>query len=135
MGFLRYDSRMPDTTHAVTVTGADTPSAKTILTPEALDFVADLHRRFNPTREDLLARRETRQAELDQGAVPDFLAETAEVRAGDWQVASTPDDLQRRWVEITGPVTRKMMINAFNCGANVFMADFEDALSPTWENM
>ena len=120
---------------SVEVTGAATPSTEKILTPEALAFVADLHQTFNPTREKLLARREARQVELDQGAVPDFLADTAEIRRGDWQVAATPGDLQRRWVEITGPVTRKMMINAFNCGANVFMADFEDALSPTWENV
>ena len=126
---------MPESSHSVRVTGAATPSLEKILTPEALAFVADLHRSFNSTREALLAHREVRQAELDQGAVPDFLPDTAGIRAGDWQVASTPDDLQKRWVEITGPVTRKMMINAFNCGANVFMADFEDALSPTWENV
>jgi malate synthase len=120
---------------SVSVTGASTPSLEKILTPEALAFVADLHRTFNSARETLLAHREVRQAELDQGAVPDFLADTTAIRSGDWQVASTPNDLQKRWVEITGPVTRKMMINAFNCGANVFMADFEDALSPTWENV
>jgi malate synthase len=120
---------------SVEIAGAATPSAEKILTPKALAFVADLHRTFNPTREKLLARREARQVELDQGAVPDFLADTAEIRKGDWRVAATPGDLQKRWVEITGPVTRKMMINAFNCGANVFMADFEDALSPTWENV
>ena len=126
---------MLESPHSVSVTGAATPSLEKILTPEALAFVADLHRTFNSTREALLAHREVRQAELDRGAVPDFLADTAGIRSGDWQVASTPDDLQKRWVEITGPVTRKMMINAFNCGANVFMADFEDALSPTWENV
>ena len=126
---------MPQLSGSESVTGSATPSLEKILTPEALAFVADLHRTFNPMREELLARRDARQAELDQGAVPDFLPDTAEIRAGDWQVASTPDDLQKRWVEITGPVTRKMMINAFNCGANLFMADFEDALSPTWENV
>ena len=120
---------------SVVVTGGETPSSASILTPEALAFVADLHSTFNSRREELLGHRETRQNDLDQGAVPDFLPETAETRARDWQVASTPDDLQKRWVEITGPVTRKMMINAFNCGADVFMADFEDALSPTWENV
>jgi len=126
---------MPELSSSENVTGSTTPSLEKILTPAALAFVADLHRTFNPTRQALLARRETRQAELDQGAVPDFLPDTAEIRTGDWQVASTPVDLQKRWVEITGPVTRKMMINAFNCGANLFMADFEDALSPTWENV
>lgn len=132
---LRYDSRMPEVSISESVTGHSTPSLDKILTPEALAFVADLHRTFNPTREALLARRDTRQTALDQGVVPGFLPETADIRSGDWQVTSTPDDLQQRWVEITGPVTRKMMINAFNCGADLFMADFEDALSPTWENV
>ena len=120
------------TTH---VSGAPSPSSSEILTPEALTFIANLHSTFNATREQLLERRATRQAELDAGEAPDFLPETADVRHGDWQVASTPADLQRRWVEITGPVDRKMMINAFNSGAQVFMADFEDALSPTWKNV
>src|SRR4029077_13471123 len=80
-------------------------------------------------------RRATRQLAFDAGTMPDFLPETRSVRESDWKVASTPPDLQKRWVEITGPVERKMMINAFNSGANVFMADFEDSLSPTWENV
>ncbi len=126
---------MPESPSTVGVVGHPTPSSAHILTPEALAFVADLHRTFNPTRLRLLERRTARQAEFDAGAVPDFLAETAEIRQAEWQVASAPPDLQRRWVEITGPVDRKMMINAFNCGADVFMADFEDALSPTWENI
>ena len=125
---------MPQTP-ACEVTGQPTPSSHAILTSDALAFVADLHTTFNGRREQLLERRVARQAELDQGAEPDFLPETAGVRAAEWQVAPTPADLQKRWVEITGPVTRKMMINAFNCGADVFMADFEDALSPTWENV
>jgi malate synthase len=112
-----------------------TRGSEVILTPEALSFVEKLHRQFNPTREELLRRRAQRQAELDAGKLFTFLPETESVRRGDWKVAATPDDLQKRWVEITGPVERKMMINALNSGANVFMADFEDALSPTWSNV
>ena len=126
---------MPHATSTTHVSGAPSPSSSEILTPEALTFIANLHSTFNATREQLLERRATRQAELDAGEAPDFLPKTADVRNGDWQVASTPADLQRRWVEITGPVDRKMMINAFNSGAQVFMADFEDALSPTWKNV
>lgn len=106
-----------------------------ILTPAALVFVAGLHREFNPRRAALLQRRAERQAELDNGALPDFLPETRSMREGDWQVAPAPRDLQNRRVEITGPVERKMMINALNSGARVFMADFEDSNSPTWENV
>ncbi|PZN06459.1 MAG: malate synthase A, partial [Bacillota bacterium] len=105
-----------------------------ILTPEALAFIARLQREFNPTREALLRRRAERQAELDAGARPDFLAETRHVREGEWRVAPVPKDLQDRRVEITGPVDRKMMINALNSGARVFMADFEDANTPSWDN-
>src|SRR5215813_6383041 len=112
-----------------------TQGSEVILTPEALSFVEKLHRQFKATREELLRRRAQRQAELDAGKLFAFLPETENVRRGDWGVASTPDDLQKRWVEITGPVERKMMINALNSGANVFMADFEDALSPTWSNV
>src|SRR5215471_8037628 len=106
-----------------------------ILSGEALAFLGELHRRFEPARQKLLERRKERQAEFDRGVLPDFLPETESVRAADWKVAPTPADLQQRWVEITGPVDRKMMINAFNSGADVFMADFEDSLSPTWENV
>jgi malate synthase len=106
-----------------------------ILTPAALVFVAGLHREFNPRRAALLQRRAESQAELDNGALPDFLPETRSMREGDWQVAPAPRDLQNRRVEITGPVERKMMINALNSGARVFMADFEDSNSPTWENV
>ena len=112
----------------------DAPGIDDILSPEALAFVADLHLEFNGRREALLAARIERQVRLDAGEIPGFLAETAHIRGGDWQVAPTPPDLLQRWAEITGPVDRKMVINALNCGADVFMADFEDANSPTWEN-
>ncbi|HET7552373.1 MAG TPA: malate synthase A [Gemmatimonadaceae bacterium] len=105
------------------------------LDTDALEFVARLHRRFNARREELLARRAERQTQLDAGAKPRFLEETADVRDGDWRVATAPPALLDRRVEITGPVDRKMMINALNSGASVFMADFEDSLSPTWENV
>jgi len=106
-----------------------------VLSPEALAFVERLHRELNPTRLQLLERRQERQLELDDGANPAFLTETRAVRDGEWQVASAPPDLQDRRCEITGPVDRKMMINALNSGARVFMADFEDANSPTWDNV
>src|SRR3954466_15786820 len=106
-----------------------------ILTPPAVSFVEDLTRRFRPRIDELLERRRTVQARFNAGARPDFLPETAAVRNGDWKVASIPADLQDRRVEITGPVDRKMIINALNSGANVFMADFEDATSPTWTNL
>ncbi|MEM6431905.1 MAG: malate synthase A [Deinococcota bacterium] len=119
----------------VEILGEIQPGFEEILTEDALEFVASLQRKFNATRKDLLAKRATRQAEFDAGNTPDFLAETASIRSGDWQVAPTPDDLQDRRVEITGPTERKMMINALNSGAKVFMADCEDALSPTWFNV
>ncbi|MEW5988341.1 MAG: malate synthase A [Chloroflexota bacterium] len=106
-----------------------------ILTPEALSFLVTLERELGGRRRELLQRRTERQAEIDAGRRPDFLPETAAIRQGDWQVAPTPADLQKRWVEITGPTDRKMMINALNSGADVFMADFEDANSPTWQNV
>jgi malate synthase len=106
-----------------------------ILTPEALGFVASLQRRFGPTRDELLRRRIVRQARLDAGELPEFLPETREVREGDWTIAPVPDDLRDRRVEITGPTDRKMVINALNSGARMFMADFEDSLSPTWRNV
>jgi malate synthase len=105
-----------------------------ILTPEALAFVAGLHREFNPRRVELLARREARKLRIDAGELPDFLPETKAIRDSEWTVAPIPKDLQDRRVEITGPVDRKMIINALNCGASVFMADFEDANAPTWAN-
>jgi len=106
-----------------------------VLTPAALDFVTRLHREFNPTRESLLRARGERHARIQAGEALDFLPETASVREGDWRVAPAPKDLDDRRVEITGPVDRKMMINALNSGARVFMADLEDALSPTWPNV
>ncbi len=106
-----------------------------ILTPEALTFVAALETAFGDRRDALLEARMERQARYDAGELPDFLEDTRDIRSGDWTILNTPSDLQDRRVEITGPVDRKMMINAFNSGANVFMADFEDASSPTWDNM
>ena len=130
---------MPDDVTAavpgVTLTGAMLPHFADILTTEALTFVAGLHRTFNGRRLELLARRAERQAALDAGQLPDFLEETRAVREGDWTIAPLPQDLQNRRVEITGPVDRKMVINALNSGAKVFMADFEDASTPVWTNM
>jgi malate synthase len=105
-----------------------------ILIPDALAFLAALHRAFDGERHRLLALRAEKQKRFDRGELPDFLPETKAVREGDWTVAPIPADLQDRRVEITGPVDRKMVINALNCGAKVFMADFEDANSPTWSN-
>ena len=114
----------------VTAQGSDVVFSK-----PALAFVEELHRAFESRRQELLQKRAERYRKLSSGASFEFLPETAKVRSGDWKVASTPEDLQKRHVEITGPVERKMMINAFNSGADVFMADFEDALSPTWSNI
>jgi malate synthase len=105
-----------------------------ILTREAIEFLAELARKFEDRRRELLERRVARQQEIAESRLPDFLPETKEIRDGDWTVAPIPDDLQDRRVEITGPVERKMVINALNSGANVFMADFEDSNTPTWEN-
>ncbi len=118
----------------VEVIGAATDAAKEILTPEALEFVTALQRAHNGRRKELLAARTERGKRIAAGEKPDFLAETADVRAGDWKVAPVPADLQDRRVEITGPVDRKMIINALNSGAYVFMADFEDSNTPTWDN-
>ena len=110
--------------------------AEAVLTPEALGFVAQLHRSFNRRRQRLLGERQDRQARFDAGELPHFLPNTHEVRSDPgWRVASAPADLDDRRVEITGPVEPKMMINALNSGAKVFMGDFEDALSPTWQNV
>ncbi len=106
-----------------------------ILSEQARELVARLHRELNPIRVELLERRRERQLDLDAGELPGFLPETAHIREGEWRVAAAPDDLQDRRCEITGPVERKMMINALNSGARVFMADFEDANSPTWRNV
>ena len=109
--------------------------ASEVLSRDALAFVAGLHRTFNATRLELLGERADRQARIEAGEMPAFLPETQSVREGDWKVAPVPADLQDRRVEITGPVDRKMMINALNSGARTFMADFEDANSPTWTNV
>jgi malate synthase len=118
----------------VAITGAIEPRYHEILTPEALTFLAELHRRFDRTRQKLLAARALQQRRYDAGEKPDFLPETEQVRESDWKIAPIPSDLRDRRVEITGPVDRKMVINALNSGANVYMADFEDANSPTWDN-
>ena len=123
---------LPD---GVRITASIPPDFAEILSFEALALVAKLHRKFEGRRRELINRRAAYQAKLDAGERPDFLAETAEIRAGDWTVAAIPADLQDRRVEITGPTDRKMVINALNSGANVFMADFEDSATPTWENM
>jgi malate synthase len=117
---------------SIQITGSLTPSVDKILTPEAQSFLAQLHHQFNPERKKLLERRKERQAKIDAGENPTFPNNS--IRTSDWQVASTPRDLQQRWVEITGPTDRKMLINALNSGADIFMADFEDANSPTWSN-
>ena len=106
-----------------------------VLSPAALDFLAKLHQQFEKQRQDLLAARRMRQARFDAGEKPDFLVPTAAIRAADWRVAPIPAVLADRRVEITGPVDRKMIINALNSGACVFMADFEDSTSPTWDNL
>src|SRR5882672_5912034 len=115
---------------APTVSGSDS-----VLTAPALGLIARLHRAFESRRQDLLARRAARQLEFDAGKLPDFLPETAQVRDSDWTIAAQPKDMLDRRVEITGPTDRKMVINALNCGASTFMADFEDANCPTWANM
>jgi malate synthase len=126
-------------THTVRATGGievlapPPPDGEEILCNEALQFIADLERLMRATRRQLLRAREERQARLDAGELPYFLPETAEIRRADWQIAPVPADLQDRRVEITGPVDRKMVINALNSGAKMYMADFEDSHSPTWE--
>jgi len=111
------------------------PPYAEILTGAALEFVAKLARQFEPRRQELLANRAQRQSGFNAGKLPDFLPETKTIRDSDWKVAAVPQDLQDRRVEITGPTDRKMVINALNSGANVFMADFEDSNTPTWQNM
>lgn len=111
------------------------PGQDALLAPEALAFLADLHLRFDQRRRALLDARRQRQRAIDAGALPDFRAETAAIRAADWRVAPIPVALQDRRVEITGPVDPKMVINALNSGANCYMADFEDATAPTWANL
>jgi len=117
----------------IEILGAVASRHRRILTSEALEFFAELQREFNPRRLELLSKRVERQREIDRGRMPDFFPETKAIREGDWKVDGVPADLQRRRVEITGPVDRKMVINALNSGASCFMADFEDSHSPTWE--
>jgi malate synthase len=124
--------KLPD---GVTITATISRATEEILAPEAVELIVALHRNFNQRRKEILQRREERQADLDAGKKPDFLPETQNVRKNDWTVAPIPADLQDRRVEITGPTDRKMVINALNSGAKVFMADFEDANTPTWENL
>src|SRR5687768_7526217 len=119
----------------VTLAGPPATHQDAVLTEDALAFVVELVRAFRPPAKERLAARAARQKTFDEGALPDFLRETAAVRSGDWRCAPVPDVLRDRRVEITGPVDRKMIINALNSGANVFMADFEDATTPTWQNL
>ncbi|WP_418064830.1 malate synthase A [Sporosarcina psychrophila] len=123
------------TSHTIKVLGELTAESEEILTPEALAFLQSLHDNFDERRRELLANRQQRQSSIDSGIKLDFLPETQSIRDGDWTIASLPHDLQDRRVEITGPVGRKMVINALNSGAKTFMACFEDATSPTWANM
>lgn len=118
----------------VEIRGAVTELYSEILTKEALRFLAELARRFEGRRRELLEQRRARQREISEGRLPDFLETTREIRESEWTVAPIPNDLQDRRVEITGPVDRKMIINALNSGANVYMADFEDSNTPTWDN-
>jgi len=128
---MQRDTNLPA---GVQVTGRMTPEYRDVLTTDAIAFLASLHRQFNARRLELLQRRVSRQAELDEGKLPDFLPETRHVRESEWKVAPVPADLQDRRTEITGPTDRKMVINALNSGANMYMADFEDSNTPTWDN-
>jgi malate synthase len=122
-------------TKSIQITGHISPEFQEILSQEALEFVANLSRAFRERRNELLQRRYERQARIDAGEMPSFLKETHKIRSSNWRISSVPADLQDRRVEITGPTDRKMVINALNSGASVFMTDFEDSNAPTWENM
>src|SRR5438132_5541691 len=129
---------MTETTNSpqgVVIRGAMKPGYEKVLTPGAVAFAVELEREFSAERRRLLARRAEIQQRLDTGWKPAFLPETKAIRDSDWRAAPIPRDIQDRRTEITGPTDRKMVINALNCGASVFMADFEDANTPTWENM
>ncbi|MER3459263.1 MAG: malate synthase A, partial [Chloroflexota bacterium] len=119
----------------IEITGPKLPASDNVLTPEALAFVAGLQREFGAVRKGLLQRRAEVARRIAAGEKPGLLEHTRFIREGNWRVAPAPPDLDDRRTEITGPVERKMMINALNSGAKVFMADCEDALSPTWENI
>ena len=124
-----------DAMGGIDVRGPRVERSEEILTPEALEFLADLHRRFGGRRNELLAARAERRTQIARAGTLDFLPETADVRAGDWTVAPVPADLRDRRVEITGPTTTKMSINALNSGAKVWLADLEDANTPHWANV
>ena len=126
---------VPQSSRAISIEAPAHPNAESVLTPEALRFLTELHHRFDARRLELLEKRVARQQAIDAGQLPDFLPETESIRKAEWKVAPIPKDLMDRRVEITGPVDRKMIINALNSGANVFMADFEDSNSPTWDNV
>ena len=134
MYFENFENKSQIVDDDIVVANGDVPEHAEILTPEALRFVADLERNFGSKRHELLKLRAIRQKEIDAGKFPDFLEETKEIRESDWKVAPIPDDLKDRRVEITGPPDRKMVINALNSGASMFMADFEDSNSSTWSN-
>lgn len=134
MNSLKTSNATIETIEGLEIQGTIQPGFEEILTLEAQQFIADLHVSFNARRKELLKQREERQEAIDNGSFPDFLEATKEIRASDWTVAPLPEDLLDRRVEITGPVDRKMIINALNSGAKVFMADLEDSNSPNWEN-
>ncbi len=127
----RTELQLPE---GLQITGPIRPGYETILTFDALALVAKLHRAFNGRRKELLQARIARQARIDAGEMPDFLPETAAIRSGEWKIAPLPKALERRHTEITGPVEAKMIINAFNSGADSYMSDFEDSNSPKWDN-
>jgi malate synthase len=128
-------ARVADSEPALQIRGPRVEGSEAVLTRSALQLLTDLHRKFESRRQELLAARARRWHELDAGAVPDFLPETSAIRAADWRIEPVPADLQDRRLEITGPTDRKMIINALNAPVSAFMADFEDACSPTWENI
>src|SRR5438874_2115324 len=128
----KHGGSLPD---GMKIQGEMNPESARVLTPEALEFLAKIVREFRDTRASLLKKRSERQKEIDAGSMPDFLESTKKIREANWSVAPIPKDLSDRRVEITGPTDRKMIINALNSGANVFMADFEDSNSPTWKNL
>ena len=132
---LKQSTRLYTVPKEMTVTGKIEEEYKDVLSPAALKFLVALHNNFNATRLNLLQDRVTKQTKIDEGELPDFLPETKSIREKEWQVAPIPEDLKDRRVEITGPVDRKMIINALNSGAKVFMADLEDSNTPSWENV
>src|SRR6204780_456163 len=133
--YARAPGPAPGAGPAVDVSRRPVERAEEVLSAKALELLASLHRRFNARRLELLELRHRRQADIDRGMLPDFLPETAQIRAADWRIAPVPADLADRRVEITGPVDRKMIVNALNAPVRTFMADFEDSCSPTWDNL